>query len=266
MSTDFVKQTLRSNLSRVLVPHIADGIWSVYDTAKQACERNRQPEKTLQTFQNLLTRIPQWPEDVLQKEVDRISIASKCDYIEDLLLGVFVSYIRAFASLQQVDTTHVEIEFDRPSIEKFVHEFYKSAARKSWSNAYLFKTIGVASEQQARNRRDIETMLETTMGEVIDGFIPWRRISRAYFQAQETAPARPSTPAPQNEPLRFGENEVREFEEEEEEEDEDEEQPRRLQLGEDTQLDFDDEEDKKSVDTETELMEKISADTVSLNL
>lgn len=266
MSTEFVKQTMRENISRVLVPHVADGIWSVYDAAKTACERNKQPEKTLQTFQNLLTRIPQWTEDVLKKEVERISIASKCDYIEDLLLGVFVSYIRAFASLQQVDTSHISIEFDKPSLEKFIHEFYKASARKCWSNAYLFKTIGVTSEQQARNRRDIEVMIEASMGEVIDGFIPWRQISRAYFQASAPAPAPSPAPAPiATKPVTFGENEVREFEDEDDDEDDD--VPPRIQVGEETNLEFDDdEEDAKSVDTETELMQKASNETVSLNL
>jgi hypothetical protein len=73
MSTEFVKQTMRENLTRVLVPHIADGLWSIYDNAKTACERNQQPEKTIQTFQNLLTRIPQWTEDVLKKEVEQVA-------------------------------------------------------------------------------------------------------------------------------------------------------------------------------------------------
>ena len=198
MSTEFVKQTMRDNLSRTLVPHVADGLWSVYDNALKACERNGQPEKTLQTFQNLLTRIPQWSDEILKKEVERIAAASKCDYIEDLLLGVFVSYIRAFASLQQAEATHVKIEFDRPSVDIFVHAFYKQAARKSWSAAYLFKTIGVSSEQQARNRREIETMLEAVLNEVIDSFIPWRTISQAYFRAKEEAaapePAKPTVP------------------------------------------------------------------------
>lgn len=266
MSTEFVKQSLRENLARTLVPHISDGLWSIYDNAKTACERNQQPEKTLQTFQNLLTRIPQWTDDVLHKEVDRIRVASKCDYIEDLLLGVFVSYIRAFASLQQVEASHVQVEFERPSLEKFIHEFYKSSARKSWSNAYLFKTIGVSSEQQARNRRDIETTIDTCMGEVIDSFIPWREISKAYFQARDTPAA--SAPAPAPAPVRFEkENEVREFEkeeEEEEEEDDEEEVPPRLQLGEETTLE-DFEDDSKSVDTETELAEKADG-SISLNL
>lgn len=267
MSTEFVKQTLRENLARTLVPHIADGLWSIYDNAKTACERNRQPEKTIQTFQNLLTRIPAWSDEVLNKEVDRIVTASKCDYLDDLLLGVFVSYIRAFASLQQVESPHVDIHFDRPSLSKFIHAFYKLAARKSWSQAYLFKTIGVSSEQQARSRRDIETMLETSMNEVVDSFIPWRDISKAYFQAREAAP----TPAPKpSAPVTFGEPEIHEFEtdNEESEDEEEEDQPPKVTLGEEITLsadDIEDESDKESVDSIVNL-EKKAIETVSLNL
>jgi hypothetical protein len=262
MSTEFVKQTMRENLTRVLVPHVADGLWSVYDNAKTACERNNQLDKTLQTFQNLLTSVPKWNEETLQAEVDRIVTASKCDYIEDLLLGVFVSYIRAFASLQQSEATQVNIEFDRPSLSKFVHTFYIAAARKCWSNAYLFNTIGISSTQQAKNRRDIETTLEATVGEVIDGFIPWREISRAYFQAREETP-KPKSVAP---PVTFAPPEVHEFETDDEDEDEEEDRPK-VTLGDDIKLDDDDEEDddKVSVSTEDELRQK-TTETVALNL
>ena len=272
MSTDFVKQTLRENLARVLVPHVADGLWSVYDNALKACERNGQPEKTLQTFQNLLTRIPQWSDEILEKEVERIAIASKCDYMEDLLLGVFVSYIRAFASLQQAEATHVNIDFDRPDLPKFIHTFYKYAARKCWTAAYLFKTIGVSSEQQARNRRDIETMLETAMSEVIDSFIPWREISKAYFHARESAPVAPATPVPEppKPALQFADkNHVHEFETDDEETDDEEEEeaPPKITLGEDVKLDLADDDDKASVGTEDELEAKLKeSETVSLNL
>ena len=260
MSTEFVKQTMRENLTRVLVPHVADGLWSVYDNAKSACERNGQTEKTLQTFQNLLTSIPKWNDDTLGKEVDRIISASKCDYIEDLLLGVFVSYIRAFASLQQSEATQVNIEFDRPSLSKFIHTFYIAAARKCWSNAYLFNTLSVTSTQQAKNRRDIEVMLEATVGEVIDGFIPWREISRAYFQGREETTA----PRP---PVTFAPPQVHEFETDD---DEDDDLPPKLTLGEDAKLDDEEEEDEEddddvSISTEDELNRK-ATESVALNL
>jgi hypothetical protein len=251
MSTEFVKQTMRENLTRVLVPHVADGLWSIYENAKTACERNKQPEKTLQTFQNLLTSVTKWSPETIKKEVERIITASKCDYIEDLLLGVFVSYIRAFASLQQNEATHVNIDFERPSLETFVHNFYVVSARKCWTQAYLFNTIQVPSTQQARNRRDIETMLDSTIGEVVDFFIPWRGISQAYFQKKEEP--RPTT-AP---PVTFAPPEVHEFETDDEDEDSEEERPK-ITLGEDITLSEDE-------DTEDEL-EKKATETVALNL
>ena len=272
-----MKQTLRENLTRVLVPHVADGLWSIYDNAKTAAQRNKQPDQVLTTFQNLLTQVPKWSEEILDKEVDRIAKASKCDYIEDLLLGVFVSYIRAFASLQQVDSAHVDINFERPSVEKFIHTFYKAGARASWSAAYLFKTIGVSSEQQARNRRDIETMLAASLNEVIDSFIPWKDISKAYFRAREdtTAPAPAPAPAPEPKPepepekkspapkLTFGKPETVEFETDDEGEDseEEEEERPRLALGEDIKLDLDGEggEEEGEVDVKP-------TETVALNL
>lgn len=196
MSTEFVKSTLRENLTRVLVPHVADGLWSIYDSAKGACDRSGQTDQILKTFQNLLTQIPKWNPDTLKKEVERIVVASKCEYLEDLLLGVFVSYIRAFATLQQAEKAHVDIDFTRPPVGTFVHRLYIQAARQAWASAYLFKTVGVASEQQARNRRDIEAMIGDSMNEVIDSFIPWKDISRAYFQSQSSSTTEEAAPAP----------------------------------------------------------------------
>ena len=279
MSTEFVKQSMRDNLTRVLVPHVSDGLWSVYDNAVKACERNGQPEKILQTFQNLLTRVPQWTTETLDKEVDRIIKASKCDYIEDLLLGVFVSYIRAFATLQQSEATHVNIEFERPTMSKFIHSYYIAAARKCWSQAYLFKTVGgVSAEQQARNRRDIDSLLEVTVGEVIDSFIPWREISRAYFHAKdlpsraaEVAPPPAPTAAPP--PVTFEEKpKVVEFETDDEEDSEDddasEDDRPKISLGEEIKLDDEDADaDNRSVSTDEELFKKAGeSDVVALNL
>jgi len=265
MSTEFVKSTLRENLTRVLVPHVADGLWSIYDSAKSACDRSGQLDQILKTFQNLLTQIPKWSPETLKKEVERIATASKCEYLEDLLLGVFVSYIRAFATLQQVEKVHVDIDFKRPSVETFVHQLYKQAARQSWSAAYLFKTVGVSSEQQARNRRDIEALIGDAMNEVIDSFIPWKDISKAYFQsgpAAEVAPEalpQPEAPPAPKPSLVEAPPEIPKSVQFDQDEDDDE--PPSIQLGEDTKLDdseFDEEDDESVKPNETE--------TVSLNL
>ena len=168
-----------------------------------------------------------------------------------------LSAIFAFATLQQSEDTHINVNFERPSLSNFIFTLYKSAARKSWSNAYLFKTLEVSSEQQSRNRRDIETMLGGALDEVIDSFIPWKEISKAYFQSRSATPApavaaaaalasAPTpTPAPAEAPakptLTFGESETVEFETDNED-DEDEERPR-IELGEDVALELSEDEE-----------------------
>lgn len=178
----FAKKHIRNRFSLMILPHIAEGVWSIYENAVSVCEKNNQRDQTLKTFQNLLTRIPAWTEDTLSAEVKRITIASKCSYLEELLTGVLLTYLRAFAAVQYRSTgDNVEVEFERPPLLKFIHELYKEVARKSWEHAYLYRTIGVPSEQQAKNRREIENLIDIAIDTVLDSFLPWQSIVNTYF-------------------------------------------------------------------------------------
>ena len=173
----------------MVLPHVSEGIWSVYENAKTICEKNDQMDQVLKTFQNLLTRIPVWTDEVLQAEVKRIIAASKCSYLEELLTGVLLTYLRSFAAVQYRSTQDsVEVEFERPPLPRFLHEYYKEVARRCWEHAYLFRTIGVPTEQQARNRKQIDEMLDAAFDTVLDSFLPWQSIVNTYFSVQE-APA-----------------------------------------------------------------------------
>jgi hypothetical protein len=186
----FAKTHLRNHLATTILPHISDGIWSIYENAHTLCEKNREVEQTLRTFQNLLTRVSVWTDEVLRQEVERIEAASKCNYLEELLTGVFLAYMRAFAAMQYRSSADaIEIEFDKPTIDKFVHELYKQSARNAWQHAYLFKTFGVPSEQQARNRKEIEVLLESALDTVIDSFLPWKDIAKNYFKEVQMPPS-----------------------------------------------------------------------------
>ena len=183
----FAKRHIRNRFSLMVQPHVAEGIWSVYENAKTICEKNNQTDQILKTFQNLLTRIPVWTEDVLQAEVKRIITASKCSYLEELLTGVLLTYLRAFAAIQYRTTQDsIDVEFERPPLPKFVHEYYKEVARRSWEHAYLFRTFGVTTEQQARNRKEIDEILDTAFDTVLDSFLPWQSIVNTYFSVDDT--------------------------------------------------------------------------------
>lgn len=228
--TEFAKVHLREHLGGLIVPPISEGFWSIYNSSKELCERNGQLDQILRTFQNMLTRIPEWSDSTVATEVERILKVSKCNYMDDLIMGVFIAYMKSFASLHyRGNSSQIKIEFDRPSVAKFIHELYKHSARKLWQVAYLFRTVGITTEQQARNRQDIEKIITECMEQVIRAFLPWEAIAKNYFVETPTDVPVVVNNVPETKSVTFEEDD----EEEDEEEDEDEEeQPPKLIISE----------------------------------
>lgn len=265
---EFAKIHLREHLSGLIVPPVSEGFWSIYTSSKELCDRNNQPDQILRTFQNMLTRIPEWSDSTLTTEVDRIVKVSKCEYLDDLLMGVFISYMKSFASLHyRGESSHIKIEFERPSLAKFVHELYKHSARKLWQVAYLFRTIGTTSEQQARNRQDIEKIITECMEQVVRAFLPWQTIAKNYFVETPTDVPVVSSNIESTKTVQF--------EEESEDDDSEYEEPPKLQIGEESaELDVEDldKKEEQSVqipeqdDPLKEIESKMSSETLVLNL
>ena len=268
--TEFAKVHLREHLAGLVVPPISEGFWSIYTSSKELCERNGQPDQILRTFQNMLTRIPEWSDSTVATEVERIVKVSKCGYLDDLIMGVFIAYMKSFASLHyRGNSSQIKIEFERPSVAKFIHELYKHSARKIWQVAYLFRTMGVSTEQQARNRQDIEKIISECMEQVVRGFLPWEAIAKNYF-----------VETPQDVPVIAQEPQTKtvQFEEESDSEDEedDEEEIPKLNIGEEAGAieveDLDKKEEQpapvveEEVDPLKEIENKVSDETLVLKL
>lgn len=269
--TEVAKVQLREHLASLLVPRLAEGFWSIQDSAKQLCERNKQLDEVLRTFQNMLTKIPDWSDNTLTEEVERVLKVSKCAYMDDLLMGVFLSYMKSFAALHyRGSSSQVKVEFERPNVTKFVHELYKQSARKLWQVAYLFKTSGIPSEQQAKNRQEIEQVVYKTIDDVVRSFLPWEVIAKAYF-SEPPSDEKPAPP-PASKSVIF--EDIPDSDEEEEEE----ERPRSLSFvennDEDDRLSFTDLDEKTEeqtvevpeIDPMAEIESKVGSDTLVLNL
>jgi len=272
--SEFAKTHLREHLSGLLIPPVSQGFWSIYESSKELCERNGQLDQILRTFQNMLARIPEWSDTTLSTEVERIVKVTKCSYMDDLLMGVFLAYMKSFASLHyRGSSKEIKIDFERPSLAKFVHELYKHSARKIWQVAYLFKTVNVTSEQQARNRQDIEKLISECMEQVIRGFLPWEAIAKQYFMADQveepihetTVPETVSQPPEVNE-----EKKAVSFDEEEDDdsdEDDDEEDAPKLQMSDETaELDIQNLDVQDKAEEVVDLNEKAGEETLVLNL
>ena len=187
--SEFAKTHLSDHLRSLIVPPIAEGFWSIHKSSKELCERNNQNDQVLRTFQNMLTKIPEWSDSTLATEVERIEKVTKCTYLDDLIMGVFISYMKSFASLHHRDSNkEVEIDFDRPSLALFVHALYIHSARKLWQTAYLLNT-DVPAETHARNRQEIEKSIGVCLDQVIREFLPWKAITKKYFANEKPTPA-----------------------------------------------------------------------------
>jgi hypothetical protein len=256
--SEVAKVQLREHLGSILIPPVAEGFWSIQSSAKEICERNRTPDQVIRTFQNMLTKIPEWSDVTLSTEVERIQKVTKCPYLEDLMMGVFISYMKSFASLHHGAGTEISIDFDRPTIGKFVHELYTQSARKLWQVAYLFKTAGVTSEYQARAHQEVETIINQSLEQVIRTFLPWESITKKYF-ATPSAPIEVSAVEEEKKGVSFGENEEEEFDVEDSED----ESPPLLQISEEeATLDIPEEEELDPIKE----LEKKAEETLVLNL
>ena len=69
-------------LTNIISGHIIDGFRSIFNESIEICEKNDEPEKYLMTFQNFLSMIPKWNQNIIDKEVERIKESSKCKYLE----------------------------------------------------------------------------------------------------------------------------------------------------------------------------------------
>jgi len=268
--TEVAKVQLREHLSSLLIPRVAEGFWSIQDNAQQLCDRNKQPGEVLRTFQNMITKIPEWSDTTVSEEVERILKVSKCAYMDDLLMGVFLSYMKSFAALHyRGSSSQVKVEFERPNVTKFIHEFYKQSARKLWQSAYLFKTQ-LPSEQQAKNRREIEEIIYKTLDDVVRFFLPWEVIAKSYF-TEPPAEEKPAPP-PASKSVIFEDLP----DESESEEEEEEKRPRSLSFSdkaeeidiavEDLDINETKQEPEKEVDPLAEIDSRVGNDTLVLNL
>ena len=69
-----------ARLTNILTPCLIEGMKSIFDEAYKICSDNDEEEKYLMTFQNLLSKIPEWNETIIETERTRIIEKSNCNY------------------------------------------------------------------------------------------------------------------------------------------------------------------------------------------
>ena len=132
------KQEYTSQLLNIFVPQMYIGIKSMYSAAKEWCRKSGE-KNTLKKFQLILKTTPEWDKDKIENEYQRISIASDCDFIEDLITAIFVSHTKILTAIK-LKSKEKKIEMNVPTGCYFMHKAYIQCARNFWKYPYLFHT------------------------------------------------------------------------------------------------------------------------------
>ena len=183
---DFVLSNLQesrnewcSRLVSIFTPLILGGVKSLFNESWKLCIDNDEPNKYLMTFQNLLSRIPKWNNEIIEDERKRIIERSGCNYLEDLITCVHIIQLKVLTCIR-VGNKQKKIDISIPKLDSFIHNVYINVARKVYSNVYLFDK-NISPLQLQKNNRELESIIQECILISIRESIPTEAIIRAYM-------------------------------------------------------------------------------------
>ena len=171
--TEYTKQ-----LTHILVPYILEGIKSIYETSKSVCKLNND-NNVLMRFQEQLSQIPKWNQEIIDEEYTRIVENSGCDWLDELITAVFLSHTKILTSIKS-NKKQNKINLKIPKIDHFIHKCYIESAREIWKNPYLFNDKYNNCEYQ-RNQRDCNHIISESIEETIRKLLPVKSILKEYL-------------------------------------------------------------------------------------
>ena len=176
--TEYTKQ-----LTTILVPFIYDGIKSIYDETLEYCRLN-DDKSILMRFQEKLSLIPKWNQDLLSEECIRIMDGSGCDWLDELVTAVFLSHTKILTAIKKNNKKPKKINLKIPKIDHFIHKCYIECAREFWRNPYLYSDKCAQYEYQ-RNVRESQKIISRTIEETIRKLLPVKNILKEYLGEDE---------------------------------------------------------------------------------
>ena len=184
-------------LMNYITPHIMEGFRSIFNESVTLCETNEEPEKYLMTFQNLLTRIPKWNQQLIDTEKERIVKLSNCNYLEDLMVCVHIIQLKILSCVR-VGNESKKINIDIPDFGIFIHNIYTNIARKLYSSIYLFE-LEISGLEKQKRTREFELLVQTCIMNTIRDRIPIETLLRQYMD--ETSEIEVKVDKPKAEPV-----------------------------------------------------------------
>jgi hypothetical protein len=174
------KNEWASRLVNILTPLVQEGIRSIFDESVKLCVGNKEQDKYLMTFQNLLSRVPKWNPNIIKDETTRIKERSTCGYLEDLITCVHIIHLKCM-TVMRVGNKQKKVDIKIPHLSDFIHKIYVNTARKVYSNVYIFER-GIQPLHTQRNNREFEIIVKECIYNTIRDNIPVEELIKMYLE------------------------------------------------------------------------------------
>ena len=168
-----------ARLVTILTPLIIEGFNSIFNESIKLCENNDEMEKYLMTFQNFISRIPKWNDQIIENEYQRILEKSNCNYLGDLLSCVHVIQLKILTCVR-AGKKQKNIKIDIPTFSKFLHNIYIHVARKLYTNVYLYE-LNIKPLQKQKYMREYEIIVQECILTAIRETMPIEELLKAYI-------------------------------------------------------------------------------------
>ena len=172
-----------ARLINIMTPHFSTGIQSIYNESLSICEKNKETNKYLMTFQNFLSRIPHWNNNIIDSECERIVEASDCSYLEDMITCIHIIQLKML-SCMRVSHVNKKINVNIPKLDQFVHAVYINIARKVYDNIYLFEEK-VEPLTRQKNLHEVEMIVREAIINTVRDNIPVAELLRIFLDESE---------------------------------------------------------------------------------
>ena len=162
-----------------LVPTLETYMLELLSTAKEEAPT---PNKVLWQFQTMLQGIPDWNQDKVMRETEKIQKDCPCDYLEELITAVFIAHTKVLSAIR-LTTKQKKLQITIPKIDHFLHRVLSDCARSLWTNAYLFADSNSIEKQ--KNLRQVSFLLNDSVLQAIRGLLPVKSILREYLHEDD---------------------------------------------------------------------------------
>ena len=158
-----------------LVPTLETYVLELLASAKEEAPT---PNKILWQFQTMLQGIPDWNQDKVIRETEKLQKDCPCDYLEELITAVFIAHTKVLSAIR-LTTKQKKLQITIPKIDHFLHRVLSECARTLWTNAYLFADS--SSIEKQKNLRQVSSLLNDSVLQAIRALLPVKSILREYL-------------------------------------------------------------------------------------